>query len=239
MDLLKHKSLYMEIEKSIGYHFQNPSLLIQALTHKSFANENIKSNYPNNERLEFLGDAVLNLIIAHLLINKFPFAPEGELSRFRSTLVNKKGLSTVARSIDLGKFLLLGKGEEHTGGREKDSILSGAYEALIGAIYLDSCFNTVFKTVEKHFLNLINSLKSPLLKHDYKTELQEISLALYSSLPEYILTGESGPCHNKLFEITILINGKILAKGLGKSKKLAEQKAAKEALNSLKEEKTI
>jgi len=223
-----------KLENKIAYHFHDLSLLIQALTHKSYTNENPSAFYPDNERLEFLGDAVVGLTISHLLMNNFPDFTEGELSKLRSALVNEQRLSSVARNFEIGKFLFLGKGEANTGGRNKDSILSASYEAVIGAIYLDSDFSSVFRVVENHFSSTISTIGGNSFYHDYKTELQELSQALFNSPPDYIITGESGPDHDKSFEVGIVIKGDILGKGWGKSKKAAEQQAAKEALHYLK-----
>ena len=225
---------HKKLEKKLSYSFKDSPLLTQALTHTSYTNENPAGLYPDNERLEFLGDAVLDLIITRLLIDKFPEAAEGELSRLRSALVNEQMLSSMAGNFDIGKYLLLGKGEDITGGRSKDSILSAAYEAIIGAIYLDSDFTSAFQVVESHFSSLISAVEDESFHRDYKTELQEISQALFSSPPDYILTGEAGPDHDKSFEVGILMNGNILGKGRGKSKKAAEQQAAREALILLK-----
>jgi len=227
---------HKKLEKKLSYSFKDLSLLTQAITHTSYTNENPAGLYPDNERLEFLGDAVLDLIITRLLIDKFPEATEGELSRLRSALVNEQRLSSMANSFDVGKYLLLGKGEDITGGRNKDSILAAAYEAIIGAIYLDSDFTSTFQVVENHFSRLIIAADDEGFHRDYKTELQEISQSRFSSPPDYILIGEAGPDHDKSFEVGILINGNILGKGRGKSKKAAEQQAAKEALNHLKSE---
>jgi len=230
---VKEKEL-KKLQKNLSYRFTDPALLTQALTHTSYTNENPAGLYPDNERLEFLGDAVLDLIITRLLIDKFPEATEGELSRLRSALVNEQRLSSMARDFDIGKYLLLGRGEDNTGGRSKDSILSAAYEAIIGAIYLDSDFTSTFQVVESQFSSLISAVEDESFHRDYKTELQELSQALFSSPPDYILTGEAGPDHDKSFEVGILINGNILGKGRGKSKKAAEQQAAREALILLK-----
>jgi ribonuclease III len=229
----KEKEL-KKLEKGLSYLFKDSRLLIQALTHTSFSNENEPCSFPDNERLEFLGDAVLDLIISRILIDEFPIATEGELSKFRAALVNEERLSSLARNFDLGKYLLLGKGEDNTGGRNKDSILSAVYEAIIGAIYLDGDFSVAFQVVKNHFSQLISEAEDESFHHDYKTELQELSQVIFGSTPEYILTGEAGPDHDKSFEVGIFIQGKILGKGWGKSKKAAEQQAAREALKILK-----
>lgn len=225
---------FKKLQNNLSYCFASPANLTQALTHTSYTNENPAGLYPDNERLEFLGDAVLDLIITHLLMDEFPEATEGELSKLRSALVNEQRLFSMARNFDISKYLLLGKGEDNTGGRNKDSILSAAYEAIIGAIYLDSNFMSAFQVVKNHFSHLISVVEDDTFHRDYKTELQELSQALFSSPPEYILTGEAGPDHDKSFEVSILINGNILGKGWGKSKKAAEQQAAREALILLK-----
>jgi ribonuclease III len=236
LSLTAKEKEHKKLEKKLSYSFKDSSLLTLALTHTSYTNENPVGLYPDNERLEFLGDAVLDLIITRLLIDKFPEAAEGELSRLRSALVNEQRLSSMAGNFDIGKYLLLGKGEDITGGRNKDSILSAAYEAIIGAIYLDGDFTSAFQVVENHFSRLISAAYDEGFHRDYKTELQEISQSLFSSPPDYILTGEAGPDHDKSFEVGVLMNGNILGKGRGKSKKAAEQQAARETLKHLKVE---
>ncbi|HKZ46191.1 MAG TPA: ribonuclease III, partial [Thermodesulfobacteriota bacterium] len=210
------------------------SILEQALVHRSFLNEKVDQNIQNNERLEFLGDAVLSTAISHLLIEKFPDADEGRLSKFRARLVNESTLAKLAMAIELGRFLLLGKGEELTGGRGKPSILSDAYEAVIAAVYLDGGFERAFSLVSSQFSMLIEDVSVAEISRDYKTELQEQSQELFKVAPVYQLISETGPEHNKIFEVEVLIKGERFGKGQGKAKKEAEQQAAMETLERLK-----
>lgn len=219
-----------EFQKIISYKFKNLNLLNQALTHSSFANENQSQSLKDNERFELLGDSVLDVVITRLLMDKFPEYTEGDLSKARAAIVNEKSLSSIARNLELGDYLLLSKGEDITNGRGKDSILAASFEALVASIYLDRGFNKVFKVVARHFSSILASEKEEGFYKDFKTQLQEYSQSFFKTTPRYVLTGESGPDHSKTFHINILINGKVFGKGLGKSKKEAEQKAAKEAL---------
>lgn len=220
----------------LSYRFNDSGILEQALVHRSFLNEKAADqNIKNNERLEFLGDAVLSTAISHLLIEKFPDADEGRLSKFRARLVNENTLAKLAADIELGRFLLLGKGEEITGGREKPSILSDAYEAVIAAVYLDGGFEAAFLLVSRQFSNLIDEVAvTAEISRDYKTELQEQTQELFKAAPTYELISETGPEHNKVFEVEVLIKGERFGKGQGKAKKEAEQQAAMETLERLK-----
>lgn len=214
-----------EFENLIGYTFKDKRLLLRALSHSSFANEN-HSPKESNERLEFLGDSVLGFITAEYYYTH-SHLPEGELTRLRASTVCEKALFEFSKEIDLGKFLRLGKGEENTGGRERASINSDAFEAVIAAIYLDGGIEEakrfVLKFVEKH-------AKSQTSFKDYKTKLQEVIQKNPEEVLEYVLVGESGPDHNKSFEVEVHLNSNIIGKGKGKSKKNAEQEAAREAL---------
>lgn len=217
-----------DLEMKIGYKFNNKDYLMEALTHSSFANERHK-NLNCNERLEFLGDAVLSIISADFLFHKYPDMPEGQLSKLRSSLVCTDSLSKFAREIHLGDYLFLGKGETNTGGADRPSILENAFEALIAAIYLDGgkkcaeqfVLSFLTKAVENHDVSF----------KDYKTMLQEIIQQNPSENVNYILVGESGPDHDKVFEVEVHLNSNVIGKGKGKSKKSAEQAAAKEALD--------
>lgn len=213
----------LEIEKIIGYQFNNNTLLFTALTHSSFANEN-KGEVPFNERLEFLGDSVLQLISGEKMYRENPKMPEGDMSKHRAALVCEDALASYAKEIRLGDFLNLGRGEEQSGGRERPSILADAFEALIGAIYLDGGLapakKFVLKFLDKAHLNL----------KDYKTLLQEIIQQNPGEKVVYVLAGESGPDHNKSFEVEVHLNSNVIGRGKGRSKKRAEQAAAKEAL---------
>ena len=219
------------LEKSLGYEFKNKKLITEALTHKSF-----KKPY-DNERLEFLGDAVLDLIVGEYLYKKFSKSAEGNLSKIRASLVNETGFDKLARSLDLGSYILLSNAEENNGGREKSSLLSNAFEAVIGAIYLESGL----KVAEVIAINLIEknhkeiSLDS--LFSDYKTLLQELTQSMFGVTPTYEVIASRGPDHQKEFEIAVSIQEKEYAKAIGKSKKIAQQEAAKIAIEMLKEEK--
>lgn len=231
---LADKKALEELALRLSYRFNDNGILEQALVHRSFLNEKADQNIKNNERLEFLGDAVLSTAISHLLIEKFPDADEGMLSKFRARLVNENTLAKLAADIELGRFLLLGKGEEITGGRGKSSILSDAYEAVIAAVYLDGGFEAAFPLVSRQFSNLIDEVSVTEISRDYKTELQEQTQELFKVAPIYELISETGPEHNKVFEVEVLIKGERFGKGQGKAKKEAEQRAAMETLEKLK-----
>jgi len=223
-----------QLQKNISYSFKKLSLLNQALLHKSFVNENPHHPFEDNERLEFLGDAVLDLIISHILMYDFPHFAEGDLTKLRSALVNDKRIARLARELHMGDFLLLGKGEDSTKGRSKNSILADTYEAVIAAIYLDGGFKKVFTVVKKHFGEILTAANKGNLHHvDFKSQLQERTQSIFRSTPQYILVKEVGPDHNKAFTVTVIVKKKLLGKGFGPSKKDAEQKAAQEALFSL------
>ncbi len=222
--------------KTLGYTFGDPALLVQAFRHSSYVNEQVGVQIEDNERLEFLGDAVLDLAVSHLLMERNRQASEGELSRFRSTVVDEAGLCNVATRLELGRYLLLGKGEDQSLGREKPSILADVTEALIGAIYLDGGYDVARKIIEKLFDPLLNKVGTDDLVQDYKSLLQEFTQQTFKSLPKYRLAEETGPAHNKMFRIALAVNGIVLAEGTGKSKKEAEQAAAKEAFLRLKED---
>lgn len=217
----------MEIlQNSIGYHFKNTALLSRALTHSSYANEyNLSAG--DNERLEFLGDSVLGFITAEYLFSNHRDFPEGELTKLRAYAVCEKSLFAYAQEIELGKYLKLGKGEERTGGRERPSVLSDAFEAVIAAIYLDGGMDEAKKFVLRFVVPYVEA--KPTFK-DYKTALQEVVQQNHGEALEYVLVSESGPDHNKRFEIEVHLNSNVLGRGVGGSKKKAEQNAAKEAL---------
>ena len=220
------------LEKVLGYHFSNTDLLINALCHSSYVNEQSQHRLTSNERLEFLGDAVLNLAISHLLMHHYPNFAEGELSRNRAFLVNETQLATIARKMDLGPHLLLGKGEEQTDGREKNSILADAVEAVLAAIYLDGGFEAAFSFVEAHFAEQLQTVNRTHRQTDYKSRLQERVQAIYREVPRYQVVGTSGPDHDKTFRVRMQVAG-ISAEGDGKSKKMAEQEAARAGLDRL------
>ena len=211
------------LEKKSGYHFQNPHLLKQAMTHSSYANEHKAKGYHDNERLEFLGDAVLEVVSSEFLFRHYPALPEGDLTKLRASIVCEPTLALCARELDLGDFLLLGKGEEHTGGRNRDSIVSDAMEALIGAIYLDGGFASAKEFVHRFIMTDIEHKK---LFYDSKTILQEIRYREtgMTARYHYVLTGEEGPDHDKTFHGGCSMwRGEKTSSGKGRTKKAAEQ----------------
>lgn len=211
------------LEKNIGYTFKDKNLLKAAMTHSSYANEN-KGNIPYNERLEFLGDAVLQLITSEKLFRESSHMAEGKMSKQRAALVCEDALAGYSAEIQLGQFLLLGKGEEASGGRNRPSILADAFEALIGAMFLDGGMDVAKKFV----LRFVDAAHLSL--QDYKTLLQEIIQKNPGERLSYVVSGEHGPDHDKSFEVQVHLNSNVIGKGTGKSKKQAEQAAAKEAL---------
>ena len=216
------------------YSFKNEELLYQALRHPSYVYEKGEIWLSDNQRLEFLGDAVISLAVSHLLMEAFPEINEGNLSKYRASLVNENGLHNIACRIKLGDYLFLGKGEEQTNGRKKPSILADAFEALMGALYLDGGFTNSLRVISKLFGDLINNIIPGKSTNDFKTELQEYSQETFQSVPEYRMEKETGPDHNKTFYAAVYLRGNIVGKGKGKSKKEAEQKAAKDALTCLR-----
>jgi ribonuclease-3 len=222
----------LELERALGYTFTRPEFLQLALTHPSAA-EGSDRHY---ERLEFLGDAVLDLAIADMLMRHFPDGKEGLLSRQRASIVNARTLAAKAESIGLGQCLLLGKGEEKSGGRQKTSILAAGFEALIGAIYTDSGLGEAQQVVERLF---VDDIGGPTVERDYKTELQETAHRYFRSHPVYEVISESGPDHAKRFITRIRIGARQFGVGEGSSKKLAEQAAARQALDVIKAEPAV
>ena len=225
-----------ELSQKLGYTFKKPEVLLQAFRHSSYVNEQTDSDLRDNERLEFLGDAVLDLAISHVLMELFQDSKEGDLSKYRATVVNENGLYQVARTLALGDYLTLGKGEEVTGGRKRPSILANTMEALLGALYLDAGFEKTKEIIRRLFLPLLEEIETEKTVNDYKSQLQEYTQEVYKTRPEYVLVGESGPPHDKTFRVALHIQGKTMAEDEGKSKKEAEQKAAKKAFECLKRE---
>ena len=221
-----------ELEKKIGYVFSNKALLKQALTHSSYANEQKIRKNGDYERLEFLGDAVLELISSEFLFKQYPDMTEGKLTKLRSSLVCEPALAQCAKEIDLGSYMLLGKGEEATGGRYRESIISDVMEALIGAMYLDGDSQTARDFICKYILS---DIEKRMLFHDSKTVLQEIIQTKPNQKLVYELIDEIGPDHNKEFVVEAVLNGKKIGFGQGKTKKSAEQKAAYEAILAIRE----
>ena len=221
---------FAEIEAKLLYSFQDKNILREALQHSSYVNEHPELLMNDNERLEFLGDAVLNLVVGHLLMDQFQEVNEGDLSRMRATMVNEKQLAEIARNIDIQPYLLLGKGEIHTNGREKQSILADTLEAIIAAVYLDGGFKTSYDFIEKHFSYLFIKVKN----QDYKSELQEFAQGTLKQIPIYEVIHETGPDHQKTFQVKLVVGDTVKTTGSGKSKKRAEQDAARAALDIFK-----
>jgi ribonuclease-3 len=224
-----------KLQENLGYLFQDPELLVQAVTHRSYVHENPSAGILDNERLEFLGDSVLNLSLSHLIFHHHPELNEGELSRMRAGLVNERQLRRLAEKLGLGKCLRLGKGEERSGGREKDSLLADAFEALLGAVYLEAGYGAAFRVTESQLAPVLRASGSGLLQDcDFKTELQEVCQGLYKETPDYEVLREEGPDHRKLFYVKVRLAGSDIGQGQGRSKKAAEQEAARAALAHLR-----
>ena len=220
-----------EFQKRIGYQFNNLNLIRQALTHSSYANEKHMKKHSDNERLEFLGDAVLEIVSSEFLYINYPDKPEGELTKLRASIVCEPTLALCTEPLELGKYLYLGKGEDHTGGRKRKSILSDALEAVIGAIYLDGGFTNAKEFVLRF---IMTDIENKQLFYDSKTILQEIVQENGTQPVEYILTKEEGPDHNKNFTVEARVNGKVMGQGSGHTKKAAEQAAAYQAIRVLR-----
>jgi ribonuclease-3 len=216
------------LQKELGYAFSDPGILLRAFTHVSYSRG---KEGGHNETLEFLGDAVLDLAVSDILMRRFPEKSEGDLSKMRAALVNAAALAEKAAQLNLGESLRMGKGEERSGGRKKKSILAGAFEALLGAIYWDGGYEPARRVVERYFAPDIEGTK--LGQQDYKTRLQEISQMLFHEPPIYKLVAETGPAHEKRFVTEIVVGGKVLGRGEGRSKKQSEQEAAERALEGL------
>ena len=219
---------YREFEEKLGHHFHNKKYLITALTHSSYANE-AKGKEESNERLEFLGDSVLGFVVADYLFKNYTQFPEGDLTKNRAALVCEKACCGFAKQIDLGNYLRLSHGEQNSGGRTRSSILADAFEAVIAAIYLDAGMEEARKFILRFVLPMLKAHKPKAFK-DYKTALQEIIQQNPEEHLEYALTGESGPDHDKHFTVEVHLNSNVIGKGGGRSKKEAEQQAAREAL---------
>ena len=226
-----------ELEAALGYCFEDIGLLDNAMTHRSFVNENSGLPCKDNERLEFLGDAVLELAVSDMLMRKFPAYPEGELSKLRASVVNEQPLAELARCFGIGEFLLLGRGEESSGGRTKPSLLANAFESLVAAMYLDGGFDRTAAFTGGLFEPLIETGEAAAASsvyRDYKTAAQEICQTLFQELPRYAVVAETGPDHDKRFEMSLVIGERTIAAGTGRNKKEAEQQAAKRALETLR-----
>lgn len=215
------------IEKKIRFKFQNGKLLEEAFTHKSYT---IEHNITTcNERMEFLGDSIISAVVAHWLFKRFPGVDEGKLSKMKSQIVSRNNLSTWADDLDLGAYLFLSQGEEATGGRNRESLLGNVYEALVGAIFLDQGFTPAQRFIIRHLAK-----KKRIIENDFKSKLQEIVQKKYKTPPAYCVVAETGPDHEKKFTLEVRIKQRVLGQGEGRSKKEAEQLAAKEALKTLR-----
>jgi len=224
---------YTKIEKTIGVKFKNKALLKKAFTHRSYLNEHSKLNLSSNERLEFLGDAILELWVSDQIFNRFPNHPEGYLTNFRAKVVFTESLAKIAQKLNLGSFLLLSRGEGKEGGRQNRSLSANTLEALIGAIYEDQGLRAVQGFLKKNILPQIKKItKEPILK-DYKSLLQEVIQKKGKIAPDYRLIKSSGPDHNKTFVFTVLADNRRVGEGKGKTKQTAQQNAAQKALESL------
>jgi ribonuclease-3 len=221
------------LQRKLDVQLRDSALALAAVTHKSYTNEHKDAGTPDNERLEFLGDAVVDLAISTRLMERFPNATEGELSKMRALLVSEEGLARVAREVGLGELLLLGRGEELTGGREKSSVLADALEAVIGAVYQCEGFAQAMALVDRHFGEALAGVAQGRNGLDYKTLLQESVQTRLRQSPRYRVVAESGPDHEKLFEVEVSIGTTLYARAVGRSKKEAEQAAAQKTLEML------
>lgn len=216
-----------KLEKKLGVSFQNKELLIRAFVHRSYLNEHPEEKLASNERLEFLGDAILEFLTSEFLYQKFPHFSEGELTNLRSKLVCDRSLAKIAQKLKLGDFLLLSRGEEESGGRENPSLLGNTFEAILGAIYLDQGLKAVKKFLEAHLFSTIKEVKK---YRDYKSDFQEIAQEKFKITPVYQTLEEAGPDHTKIFTVGVYLEKKLWGRGVGKSKQEAEQAAAQKAL---------
>ena len=223
------------LEARVDQRFANQAQALAALTHKSYCNEHKGEACQDNERLEFLGDAVIDLAVSHRLMERFPQAAEGELSKLRALIVNEEALERVSRSLPLGELLVLGRGEELTGGRDKSSVLADALEAVIGAIYLEHGMGGVLAFVDRFFASALAGVATGQIGQDYKTLLQEGVQEKLKVSPRYRVVAERGPDHEKVFEVEVSIGAEVYARSTGRSKKEAEQSAARAALQALAE----
>jgi len=221
-----------ELQDLLRHHFRKPELLLRALTHRSFSYEHSELPRNDNETLEFLGDAVLDLAVGFMLYSRYPEMAEGDLTKIRSALVQECGLAIVARELDLGKYMLLGRGEDNSGGRQKDSILSCAYEAVIGAIFVDAGYETAAAVIGHHFAGRLEIGRQTVQITDAKSRLQELTQHELGFAPTYVLDKADGPDHDKTFTVSVMLLDNKIATATAKSKKAAEQKAAALALDN-------
>jgi len=221
------------LERRLALIISDRALALRAITHKSYCNEHKDESLEDNERLEFLGDAVVDLAIGHRLMDRFPKANEGELSKLRALIVNEEGLGRIGRALSLGDVLLLGRGEELTGGRDKTSLIADALEAVIGALFLSDGMPAVMGFIDRVFAEALEGVAEGRQGQDHKSVLQETSQSLFKASPRYRVVGETGPDHEKIFEVEVSIGAEIFARSTGRSKKEAEQAAAKDTLQVL------
>ena len=231
------REIINEINKIIEYDFKDPGILELALTHKSYTNEMALKNIYGNERLEFMGDAVLGAVISHIIMERYEDFSEGDLSKMRAAVVNKEALAGILKKLGINRFIILGKGEQENNGREKDSILANVYESIIAAVYFDGGYNSIFNMISSHFEEVLNDAEQDGgYANDYKSRLQEYCQKNINTLPKYIIESEEGPDHIKQFESVVIINNIKYEKGIGRNKKSAEQEAALKTLNRLLKE---
>lgn len=230
------REVLKKLEERLDYRFRDVDLLVTALTHRSYVNENRQPGVSDNERLEFLGDSVLGLCVSDLLIKKYVDGSEGDLTKMRSVLVGEKNLAQLARGLQIGNCLLIGRGEENAGSRARDSFLANAFEAVVAAVYLDSGYENVRAVVKKLIEPFLEKETLPSDYFDYKTLLQEFCQRKFKTIPMYLLADTSGPEHAKVFEVKVVIVDKLTAIGTGTSKKEAEKQAAQKAWKILQDD---
>lgn len=224
------------LEKNLSYRFHDIGLLSTSLTHRSYVNENQQSGVSDNERFEFLGDSVLGACVSDLIVGKYFSSSEGELTKIRSVLVCEESLAEIARNLQIGDCLLIGRGEENAGSRNKESFLANAFEAVVAALYLDSNYNNVKNIIDELFKPFLEKDNLKTDYSDYKTALQELCQKKYKTTPMYMVVDSTGPEHAKVFEVRVVIMNKLTEYGRGKSKKEAEKQAAQKALEILQNE---
>jgi ribonuclease-3 len=235
----KNMNNYKELETNLNIHFKNTDLLDTALTHRSYLNEHKDLSLPNNERLEFLGDAVLELLISAYIFKAYPQKPEGELTNIRAAVVRTESLAQESRELGLGNYLKMSKGEEDSGGRDKDYLLANTFEAVLGAIYEDQGISVCSEYISRTLLKKVDGIVENSLYIDPKTHAQEIIQAQFKVTPIYEVVKEEGPDHDKKFTVVLKINRKKVAQGVGSSKQRAEEEAAKAAIEKLNKEKSL
>jgi ribonuclease-3 len=227
------RELLATLEARSGVSFRSPRTALAALTHRSYVNEHPGDGLEDNERLEFLGDAVIDLAVSHRLMERFPAAREGELSKMRAAVVDEPGLAALARAFELGTLLRLGRGEELTGGREKPSLLADAMEAVVAAVYLEGGLDAVLAVIDRYLEEAFERAGAGTLDRDYKTQLQELAQSRFRLAPRYRVVAELGPDHAKRFEVEVELRGEVVGRATGRSKKDAEQGAARLAIEAL------